>query len=71
MNSGLGYSYGQIMKKLGVSRGTLVNYLKGYPYRQALHVSIHPKTPRLSQFEPAQFMPLLGAFEQSSSFNQE
>ena len=28
-----GYSYGQIMKELGVSKGTVVNYLKGYPYR--------------------------------------
>lgn len=28
-----GYSYGQIMKELGVSKSTVVNYLKGYPYR--------------------------------------
>ena len=28
-----GYSYTQIMKELGVSKSTVVNYLKGYPYR--------------------------------------
>ena len=27
-----GYSHGQIMKELGVSKATVVNYLKGYPY---------------------------------------
>ncbi len=28
-----GYSYSQIAKELGVSKATVVNYLKGYPYR--------------------------------------
>ena len=28
-----GYSYSQIMKDLGVSKATVVNYLKNYPYR--------------------------------------
>ena len=28
-----GDSYGKIALKLGVSRGTVVNYIKGYPYR--------------------------------------
>jgi len=28
-----GYSQGQISKELGVSKSTVVNYLKGYPYR--------------------------------------
>ena len=28
-----GYTYGPIMKELGVSKSTVVNYLKGYPYR--------------------------------------
>jgi len=28
-----GYSYTMIMKELGVSKATVVNYLKGYPYR--------------------------------------
>ena len=27
-----GASYGEIAKALGVTRGTVVNYLKGYPY---------------------------------------
>ncbi len=27
------YSDTQIMKELGVSKGTVVNYLKGYPYK--------------------------------------
>ena len=30
---GRGYSYSQIAKELGVSKSTVVNYLKGYPYR--------------------------------------
>ncbi len=30
----LGYSYGQIAQELGVSKSTVVNYLKGYPYRR-------------------------------------
>ena len=30
-----GYSQGQISKELGVSKPTVVNYLKGYPYRSA------------------------------------
>ena len=30
-----GYSYGQIMQELGVSKSSVVNYLKGYPYRRA------------------------------------
>ena len=28
-----GFSYSQIMKELGVSKATVVNYLKGYPYQ--------------------------------------
>ena len=28
-----GYSYGEIAKVLGVTKGSIVNYLKGYPYR--------------------------------------
>ena len=28
-----GYSYSQIARELGVSKSTVVNYLKGYPYR--------------------------------------
>ncbi len=28
-----GYSHTMIMKELGVSKATVVNYLKGYPYR--------------------------------------
>jgi predicted transcriptional regulator len=28
-----GASYSQIAEALGVTRGTVVNYLKGYPYR--------------------------------------
>ena len=28
-----GYSHTMIMKELGVSKATEVNYLKGYPYR--------------------------------------
>ena len=30
-----GYSHGQIGKELGVSKSTVTNYLKGYPYRSA------------------------------------
>lgn len=29
-----GASYQQIADALGVTRGTVVNYLKGYPYRR-------------------------------------
>lgn len=29
-----GYTYSQIMNELGVSKATVVNYLKGYPYRR-------------------------------------
>jgi len=29
-----GGSYGKIARELGVSRGTVVNYIKGYPYRK-------------------------------------
>ena len=72
MISGLGATVTvQIIMKLGVSQGTLVNYLMGFPYCQALPIPIRIKTPWLSQFEPAQFIPLLGAFEQSNSFDQE
>ena len=28
-----GFSYSQIASELGVTKGTVVNYLKGYPYR--------------------------------------
>lgn len=28
-----GYSYGEIARSLGVSKASVVNYLKGYPYR--------------------------------------
>ena len=31
--NGYSYSYSQIMRELGVSKATVVNYLKGYPYR--------------------------------------
>lgn len=28
-----GYSYSQIAQELGVSKSTVLNYLKGYPYQ--------------------------------------
>ena len=29
-----GYSYSQIASELGVTKGTVINYLKGYPYKK-------------------------------------